>query len=244
MVVRVHRQQKESIIYRLSSFHCRSFDSSSKTQSFCQKLRFFFWNLPLIFQVCFVANEHNVVSIVGEWVINKVGNLIFNLVEGGSWGDIIRSDTPMSISVVRLRYWLKTFLACSVPHLQFCDFSLNLKGLYSKVNANGAQVCLFKPFFNKAEQKRSFAAIACTDQDHFKKHCFLFHVVALWSLIWKLTATNARTYAQTRRMGLLFCYSSPNLSQSSCLFVLVKLFKLAEGFCRANYRRWGLVFKE
>ena len=244
VVVGIRCQQKESIIYRLSSFHCWCFNSPSKTQSFCQKLRFLLRNLPLIFQVCFVANKHYVVSIVSEWVINKVGNLILNLVKGGTWGDIICSDTPVRISVVCLRYWLKTFLARSVPNLQFSNFTLNLEGFYSEINSYSAQVCLFKSFFDKAEQKRSFAAIARTNQDHFEKHGFLFHVVTLWSLIWgKLTATNARTYTQAGRMGLLFGYSFPNLCQSGFLFVLVKLFKLAEGFCGTNYRRCGLIFK-
>lgn len=102
------------------------------------------------------------------YMTQKFIDMLFNVDEGVSSGDVVNYDAAVCISEIWMCYWLVSFLSSCVPNLQFYHSIVYFQSFYFEVNSHRTGVIL-KYVVVISEEHACLANVSVSDQ-HYLVH--------------------------------------------------------------------------
>lgn len=108
-------------------------------------------HVPPRLQVTFIADEHD--DHVGTGMLSEIVQPLRQVIEGVASGDVVYEEGPSGASVVRAGDRAESFLASSIPDLEFDLFTVNADHSSSEFNAYCEIMYRLEAFIRELQQQ-------------------------------------------------------------------------------------------
>jgi hypothetical protein len=125
-------------------------------------------DLPTAFQVALVPYHQNL-GLGGTRILDLVVPIAAGVLEGLPVGDVVYDHEGMGSAVVRASDGPETFVACSVPDLQFDLISPKREGLKSEVDPDGGEEDLTEFVIGVSDHDGGLPDTGVADEYYFEE---------------------------------------------------------------------------